>query len=95
MSKMSLILVLVFVCINSIFVRSDDNIVVKTSSGSVKGLTINVLNRTIDQFLGIPYAVPPVGSLRFAKPKPIPKPIEVSIALNSFQIIIIRFALRV
>ena len=56
-----------------------DEPIVKTTSGLVKGLSINVLNASVDQFLGIPYAVPPVGSLRFAKPKPIQKPIEVSI----------------
>ena len=59
-----------------------DGPVVKTASGTVKGLTIEVLNQTIDQFLGIPYAEPPLGSLRFAKPKPISKPIEVSIELK-------------
>ena len=57
---------------------------INTTSGAVKGLTINVLNRTVDQFSGIPYAEPPVGSLRFAKPKLISKPIEVSIELNSY-----------
>ena len=56
-----------------------DSIDVKTSSGLVRGLTVNILNKNVNQFLGIPYAVPPVGSLRFAKPKPIEKPIEVSI----------------
>ncbi|CAG2106632.1 unnamed protein product, partial [Medioppia subpectinata] len=49
---------------------------VKTTSGVVRGQTIDVLNVSIDQFLGIPYAKPPVGRLRFAKPEPIktPKP---------------------
>ena len=74
--------------------ENNDRPIVKTSSGTVEGLTINVLNRKINQFLGIPYAEPPVESLRFAKPKPISKPIEVSIELNSFQIIITRFALK-
>ena len=56
-----------------------NKLVIKTTSGSVEGLTINVLNKSVHQFLGIPYDVPPVGILRFAKPKPIEKPIEVSI----------------
>ena len=55
---------------------------VKTSSGFVKGRTINVLNQTIKQFLGIPYAEPPIGDLRFAKPKPIDKPLPVSKKLS-------------
>ncbi len=50
---------------------------VKTSSGTVRGHTLQVLNKTIDEFLNIPYAEPPIGELRFAKPKPIDKPREV------------------
>ncbi|CAG2114980.1 unnamed protein product, partial [Medioppia subpectinata] len=60
---------------------------VKTTSGVVRGQTIDVLNVSIDQFLGIPYAEPPVGRLRFAKPEPIktPKPdiIDATKAKNS------------
>ncbi|CAG2123306.1 unnamed protein product, partial [Medioppia subpectinata] len=44
---------------------------VNTTSGVVKGLTLNVLNTSVDQFLAIPYAEPPVGILRFAKPVPL------------------------
>ncbi|CAG2114712.1 unnamed protein product, partial [Medioppia subpectinata] len=45
-----------------------------TTSGVVKGLTIDVLNTSVDQFLAIPYAEPPVGVLRFAKPTAIKTP---------------------
>ena len=51
---------------------------VKTSSGVVRGQTIEAFNQTIDEFLGIPFAEPPIGDLRFAKPKPIDKPLTVS-----------------
>ena len=51
---------------------------VYTTSGIVKGKTVHVLNQTLNQFLGIPFAEPPIGDLRFAKPKPITKPINVS-----------------
>ena len=54
-----------------------DCIDVHTTSGVVRGLTIDVLNTSVDQFLGIPYAEPPVGALRFAKPEPIKKPSKV------------------
>ena len=50
---------------------------VNTTVGVVRGLTINVLNTSVDQFLGIPYAEPPVGGLRFAKPVPLKHPIKV------------------
>ncbi|CAG2178280.1 unnamed protein product, partial [Oppiella nova] len=40
----------------------------------VRGLTINVLNTSVDQFLNIPYAEPPVRDLRFAKPQPLKAP---------------------
>ncbi|CAG2107814.1 unnamed protein product [Medioppia subpectinata] len=48
-----------------------------TTSGVVRGQTIDVLNVSIDQFLGIPYAELPVGRFRFAKPEPIKTPLNV------------------
>ncbi|CAG2110334.1 unnamed protein product, partial [Medioppia subpectinata] len=47
---------------------------VNTSSGSVRGQTLHVLNRKIHQFLNIPYAEPPLGPLRFAPPLPLRAP---------------------
>ncbi|CAG2176983.1 unnamed protein product, partial [Oppiella nova] len=47
---------------------------VNTTSGVVRGQVVQVLDKDVDQFLGIPYAVPPLGNLRFAKPQPIQKP---------------------
>ncbi|CAG2173673.1 unnamed protein product, partial [Oppiella nova] len=44
--------------------------------GVVRGLTVNALNTSVDQFLNIPYAEPPVGSLRFAKPVPLKEPLK-------------------
>ncbi|CAG2107969.1 unnamed protein product [Medioppia subpectinata] len=54
-------------------------VVIKTTSGAVKGQTIRAFDTNIDQFLGIPYAEPPVGKLRFASPESIktPKPGEI------------------
>ncbi|CAG2117407.1 unnamed protein product, partial [Medioppia subpectinata] len=51
-----------------------NSIDVNTSIGVVRGRTLHVLDTNVDQFLGIPYAKPPVGKHRFAKPKPITKP---------------------
>ena len=50
-------------------VDSMSSVYVKTKSGSVQGERLEVLNKEIDIFLGIPYAEPPVGDLRFRKPK--------------------------
>ena len=54
-----------------------DGYQVRTSSGTVRGKTIEVLNSSVTQFLNIPYAEPPVGRLRFSKPLPLKEPIEV------------------
>ena len=42
---------------------------VNTTSGIVRGHTINVLDKEINEFLNIPYAKPPIGKLRFARPE--------------------------
>ncbi|KAI1288009.1 Acetylcholinesterase [Halotydeus destructor] len=41
---------------------------VKTSKGIVRGKRFTVNGTQVDQFAGIPYARPPVGRLRFARP---------------------------
>ncbi|CAJ0568139.1 unnamed protein product, partial [Mesorhabditis spiculigera] len=47
---------------------------VETTSGRVRGRRYtNVDGRLVDGFLGIPYAEPPVGELRFQKPVPVKK----------------------
>ncbi|KAK8779562.1 hypothetical protein V5799_019101 [Amblyomma americanum] len=41
-----------------------------TDNGIVSGERLTVNKREVDAFLGIPYATPPVGDLRFKKPEP-------------------------
>ena len=59
------------------FVKSeDDNVVISTRYGSVQGVvrrfpSINKPIKAVNKFLGIPYAAPPVGELRFSPPKPV------------------------
>nr|XP_037286245.1 acetylcholinesterase-1-like [Rhipicephalus microplus] len=45
--------------------------IVNTTLGPVQGFREVVLNKTIHFFLGIPFAKPPVGRLRFRRPVPI------------------------
>uniref|UniRef100_A0A3B3XNV1 Carboxylic ester hydrolase n=1 Tax=Poecilia mexicana TaxID=48701 RepID=A0A3B3XNV1_9TELE len=47
--------------------------IVFTKYGRVRGRVVKVLDGYIRVFLGIPYARPPVGSYRFMPPTPIPK----------------------
>ncbi|XP_015279094.1 PREDICTED: cholinesterase-like, partial [Gekko japonicus] len=49
--------------------EGDDTIVV-TSSGPIKGRRLQVGSGSVTAYLGIPYAEPPVGKLRFQKPLP-------------------------
>ncbi|XP_036441524.1 cholinesterase-like [Colossoma macropomum] len=49
-----------------------DELVVPTSKGKVRGVKLSVpgSNGSVVAFLGIPYAKPPVGKLRFSRPEP-------------------------
>jgi len=55
---------------------SDDVVVVETSLGGIRGRVVSapqgdLTGVTVDEYLGIPFAVPPVGQLRFADPVPL------------------------
>ena len=67
-------LLFLILCVNGF-----DCVYVRTTSGLVKGTTVEVFGQELNQFLGIPFAEPPVGDLRFAKPKPLRKPIKVRV----------------
>lgn len=47
----------------------EQGLVIKTSSGTIQGF-VNKTAPDVRQFLGIPYARPPIGDLRFAPPEP-------------------------
>ena len=49
-------------------VKSDGSVVVSTDYGALKGRTRTVNGRTVNRFLGVPYARAPVGNLRFRPP---------------------------
>ena len=55
-------------------------VVVRTSVGDIRGRVVSAPHAgtdrdrttvTVNQFLGIPFAVPPLGQLRFADPLPL------------------------
>ncbi|XP_034939405.1 acetylcholinesterase isoform X1 [Chelonus insularis] len=48
-----------------------DPLIVETSSGLIRGISKTVLDHEVHIFLGIPFAKPPIGPLRFRKPLPI------------------------
>jgi para-nitrobenzyl esterase len=48
-----------------------DSLTVKTADGKVQGKTIN--DGKVKAFLGLPYAAPPVGDLRWKAPEPVAK----------------------
>ncbi|XP_054436278.1 cholinesterase isoform X2 [Pteronotus mesoamericanus] len=52
---------------------SEEDTIVTTKNGKVRGINLSVLGSTVTAFLGIPYAQPPLGRLRFKKPQPLTK----------------------
>lgn len=51
---------------------ASDPLLIKTTKGFVRGVTQTTpTGKTVDAFLGIPYAMPPVGKYRFRHPKPV------------------------
>ena len=61
-----------------LYLEKIQTVEVNTTSGVVRGHAVDVLKKTVQEFLGIPYSESPIGELRFAKPKPITSPIRVS-----------------
>ena len=47
-----------------------NNLRVKVGEGEVEGHVVDAVSGKAVEFLGIPYAKPPVGSLRFMPPEP-------------------------
>ena len=48
------------------------NVIVRTENGGIRGVTLRTAPfiRKVNQFLGVPFAAPPVGELRFQAPQP-------------------------
>ncbi|XP_015216407.1 cholinesterase [Lepisosteus oculatus] len=50
--------------------HGQDELVILTKKGKVRGTQVSVLSGSVTAFLGIPYGQPPVDNLRFKKPVP-------------------------
>ncbi|GAB1859690.1 Carboxylic ester hydrolase [Camponotus japonicus] len=75
LNTMLIRLLIVLLCLNlAILANSDETAPrVKTLSGALKGYyKISQYGRKYEAYEGIPYALPPVGELRFKPPQPIP-----------------------
>ncbi|KAM3823944.1 acetylcholinesterase [Vipera latastei] len=78
---------LVLLCIPSylaVLPGQADELKVATQTGWVRGLRTPVLNGHVSAFLGIPFAEPPVGRLRFLRPEPV-KPWQHVLDATSYQ----------
>ncbi|XP_055690675.1 juvenile hormone esterase-like [Lutzomyia longipalpis] len=65
------VLLLFFVCLIAIISKSLCNdVVVTCKNGSIKGKIVYGNEKAFEAFLGVPYAEPPVGALRFRSPVP-------------------------
>lgn len=67
---MNVFLISVFVIITLNSAKSDDSVEVRIENGLIRGKRLWFAGREYNQFLGIPYAEPPVETLRFKKPVP-------------------------
>ena len=79
------IIIFILAFINILCFANCYNDLVNTTSGVVRGQTIQVLDKSIGQFLNIPYAEPPLGKLRFAKPIPLRQQKQVLLEMNNFN----------
>ncbi|CAJ1065721.1 LOW QUALITY PROTEIN: acetylcholinesterase-like [Xyrichtys novacula] len=69
-SHLALLLLLLPLFLTPSFATEDD-LIVNTKHGKVKGKPLSVLGGVVRAFLGVPYAKPPVGTLRFRAPEPV------------------------
>lgn len=62
---------LTYLLILNVMIVSGSNPTIETDKGPIQGKTVTVLGKTIYQFLGVPYAEPPIGNLRYKRAIPV------------------------
>nr|XP_004652429.1 cholinesterase isoform X2 [Jaculus jaculus]XP_045017735.1 cholinesterase isoform X2 [Jaculus jaculus] len=67
------LLTLLLICLFVWKSHTEEDVIITTKTGKVRGINLPVLGGTVTAFLGIPYAQPPIGRLRFKKPQPLSK----------------------
>lgn len=77
-SKVTVICIRFMMCFFLLWVSTgksytEEDIIITTKNGKVRGKSLPVLGGTVTAFLGIPYAQPPLGRLRFKKPQSLAK----------------------
>uniref|UniRef100_A0A8C6SPN8 Carboxylic ester hydrolase n=1 Tax=Neogobius melanostomus TaxID=47308 RepID=A0A8C6SPN8_9GOBI len=66
-------LILFLLLFVSLSLASPEDLLIQTKNGKVQGTLLPVLGGHVRTFLGIPYAKPPIGTLRFRPPQPADK----------------------
>ena len=64
-------LLVVLLLIAVAFMATTETTVITTANGRIQGYTEVVDGVTLDIYLGVPFAMPPVGDLRFKAPRPV------------------------
>ncbi|EDV20444.1 uncharacterized protein TRIADDRAFT_31975 [Trichoplax adhaerens] len=71
--KLTSFFILFSIVINSLITQSFSSVIVTTNYGDVIGRSGIINGKQVSFFLGLPYAIPPLGKYRFQAPQPIPQ----------------------